>query len=72
MIILILYQVEAISEQMKEHGIKLESIIFRESQVVQDEVTEENDRFLCQFAKRTTTRVVHVDSPTSQIGRAHV
>ncbi|KAF3337158.1 ATP-dependent DNA helicase 2 subunit KU80 isoform X1 [Carex littledalei] len=61
-------QVDAISEQMKEHGIKLESIIFRESQVVQDEVTEENDRLLGQFAKRTTTRVVHVDSPTSLLG----
>lgn len=53
---------------MKEHGIKLESIIFREPQVVHDEVTEENNRLLGQFAKGTTTKVVHVDSPTSLLG----
>ncbi|KAJ4757639.1 ATP-dependent DNA helicase 2 subunit KU80 [Rhynchospora pubera] len=61
-------QVDAISEQMKEHGIKLESIVFREPQLLHDEATEENDRLLGHFAKRTTARLVHVDSPTSLLG----
>jgi ATP-dependent DNA helicase 2 subunit 2 len=53
---------------MREHGIKLESIIFREPQAVHDDVTEENDHLLGRFAKKTTTKVVHVDSPTSLLG----
>ncbi|KAJ3678288.1 hypothetical protein LUZ60_002091 [Juncus effusus] len=63
-------QVDTIAQQMKAHGMRLESVVYREPQFARDEsnVTEENDRLLSRFSKGISAKTIHVDSPTSLLG----
>ncbi|XP_048131900.1 ATP-dependent DNA helicase 2 subunit KU80 isoform X3 [Rhodamnia argentea] len=63
-------QVNAIAQQMTSHGMKLESVVVRESVVLDENVSvmEENDRILNLFPKRTCAKMVFVESSTSLLG----
>ncbi|GLU03848.1 hypothetical protein SLE2022_210230 [Rubroshorea leprosula] len=63
-------QVSTIAEQMTAQGMKMESIIVRGrlSQDADKTIIDENDRLLNLFPKKTRTRTVYVDSPTSLLG----
>ncbi|KAG9445380.1 hypothetical protein H6P81_016720 [Aristolochia fimbriata] len=63
-------QVDAISAQMKAHGIRLDCIIVRGKLTVpvDQKIIEENDQLLNRFSKKTNAKVVHVDNPISLCG----
>lgn len=63
-------QVSTIAEQMTAYGMKMESIVVRGrlSQDADKTIMDENDRLLNLFPKKTRTRAVYVDSPTSLLG----
>ncbi|KAK8693457.1 hypothetical protein V6N13_071040 [Hibiscus sabdariffa] len=63
-------QVTTIAEQMTAQGMKMESIVVRGrlSQDADKRIMDENDHLLSIFSKKTRTRNVYVDSPTSLLG----
>ncbi|GMI66917.1 ARABIDOPSIS THALIANA KU80 HOMOLOG [Hibiscus trionum] len=63
-------QVTTIAEQMTAQGMKMESIVVRGrlSQDADKRIMDENDNLLGIFSKKTRTRTVYVDSPTSLLG----
>ncbi|MBA0831655.1 hypothetical protein Goarm_016106 [Gossypium armourianum] len=63
-------QVMTIAEQMAAQGMKIESIVVRGrlSRDANKGVMDENDHLLSIFSKKTRTRIVYVDTPTSLLG----
>ncbi|KAA3475356.1 ATP-dependent DNA helicase 2 subunit KU80-like [Gossypium australe] len=63
-------QVMTIAEQMAAQGMKIESIVVRGrlSRDANKGVMDENDHLLSIFSKKTRTRTVYVDTPTSLLG----
>nr|KJB41116.1 hypothetical protein B456_007G091100 [Gossypium raimondii] len=63
-------QVMTIAEQMAAQGMKIESIVVRGrlSRDANKGVMDENDHLLSIFSKKTHTRIVYVDTPTSLLG----
>ncbi|KAG8477368.1 hypothetical protein CXB51_030725 [Gossypium anomalum] len=63
-------QVMTIAEQMAAQGMKIESIVVRGrlSRDANKGVMDENDHLLRIFSKKTRTRTVYVDTPTSLLG----
>ncbi|TYG44369.1 hypothetical protein ES288_D11G092700v1 [Gossypium darwinii] len=63
-------QVMTIAEQMAAQGMKIESIVVRGrlSRDANKGVMDENDHLLSIFSKKTLTRIVYVDTPTSLLG----
>lgn len=63
-------QVMTIAEQMAAQGMKIESIVVRGrfSRDANKGVMDENDHLLSIFSKKTHTRTVYVDTPTSLLG----
>ncbi|XP_022886195.1 ATP-dependent DNA helicase 2 subunit KU80 [Olea europaea var. sylvestris] len=63
-------QVNTIAEQMRAHGMKMDCIVVRVTQDldVDKKILEENDYLLNAFSYKSSTKTVHVDSPTSLLG----
>ncbi|XP_028100124.1 ATP-dependent DNA helicase 2 subunit KU80 [Camellia sinensis] len=63
-------QVNTIATQMTAHGMKMDCIVVRGKQNVDGNkrVMEENDLLLGIFAKKTSSKTVYVESPTSLLG----
>ncbi|XAR63164.1 DNA helicase [Bertholletia excelsa] len=63
-------QVNTIATQMAAHGMKMDCIVVRGNQDSDrsKRVMEENDRLLHIFSKRTCSKTVYVESPTSLLG----
>ncbi|KAF5953009.1 hypothetical protein HYC85_010953 [Camellia sinensis] len=63
-------QVNTIATQMTAHGMKMDCIVVRGKQNVDGNkrVMEENDLLLGMFAKKTSSKTVYVESPTSLLG----
>ncbi|XVE74009.1 hypothetical protein DITRI_Ditri11bG0164600 [Diplodiscus trichospermus] len=63
-------QVRTIAVQMTAQGMKMQSIVVRGrlSQDANKSIMDENDRLLSIWSKKTGTRTVYVDNPTSLLG----
>ncbi|GFY94245.1 Ku80 family protein [Actinidia rufa] len=63
-------QVNAIASQMSAHGMKMDCIVVRGKQNVDENkrVMEENDFLLGIFSRKTSSKVVYAESPTSLLG----
>lgn len=63
-------QVNTIAAQMFAQGIKMDCIVPRGKQTVDGNggVMEENDHLLGVFSKKSSSKVVYVESPTSLLG----
>ncbi|KAE9460044.1 hypothetical protein C3L33_08077, partial [Rhododendron williamsianum] len=63
-------QVNTIAAQMLAQGIKMDCIVPRGKQTVDGNggVMEENDHLLGVFSKKSSSKVVYVESPTSLLG----
>lgn len=63
-------QVDIIANQMKEHGMKLDVVVFRQRMPGQtkSELFSENLSLLNRFSRRTEAEVIVVESPTSLLG----
>ncbi|XP_057501213.1 ATP-dependent DNA helicase 2 subunit KU80 isoform X1 [Actinidia eriantha] len=63
-------QVNTIASQMSAHGMKMDCIVVRGKQNVDENkrVMEENDLLLGIFSKKTSSKMVYVESPTSLLG----
>ncbi|KAL2553001.1 ATP-dependent DNA helicase 2 subunit KU80 [Forsythia ovata] len=63
-------QVNTIAEQMRAHGMKMDCVVVRVMQDwdVDKKIMEENDFLLNAFSYKSSTKTVHVDSPTSLLG----
>ncbi|XP_068650378.1 ATP-dependent DNA helicase 2 subunit KU80 isoform X2 [Aristolochia californica] len=63
-------QIDTISAQMKAHGMRLDCIVVRGKLTgpVDEKITDENDRLLNRFPKKTNAKVVHIESPVSLCG----
>lgn len=67
-------QVDIIANQMKEHGMKLDVVVFRQRMPGQtnSELFSENLSLLNRFSRRTEAEVIVVESPTSLLGAVKV
>eukprot|EP01018_Ginkgo_biloba_P032964 Gb_29968 [translate_table: standard] len=63
-------QVDTIANQMKEHGMKLDVVIFRQrtSGLIKSEIFSENVLLLQRFSKQAQAEVLIVESSTSLLG----
>lgn len=63
-------QVITIAEQLVRHGMGMESIVVRErlNGSATKRIMDENDHLLNIFAKKTSAKLVYVESPTSLLG----
>ncbi|XP_041021751.1 ATP-dependent DNA helicase 2 subunit KU80 [Juglans microcarpa x Juglans regia] len=63
-------QVVTIAEQLVRHGMGMESIVVRErlNGTATKRIMDENDHLLNIFAKKTSAKLVYVESPTSLLG----
>uniref|UniRef100_A0A2P2KE06 ATP-dependent DNA helicase 2 subunit KU80 n=1 Tax=Rhizophora mucronata TaxID=61149 RepID=A0A2P2KE06_RHIMU len=63
-------QVSTIAVQMTAHGMRMECIVVRGmlSRDADQTIMDENDCLLSLFTKKTSAKLVHVDSPTSLLG----
>ncbi|XP_058104657.1 ATP-dependent DNA helicase 2 subunit KU80 isoform X2 [Magnolia sinica] len=63
-------QIDTISAQMKTHGMRLDCIIVRGklTGAANKKIMDENDLLLNRFSKKTISKSVYVESPTSLYG----
>ncbi|CAK9154517.1 unnamed protein product [Ilex paraguariensis] len=63
-------QVNTIAAQLTAHGMKMDCIVFRGKEIGEQNrrIMEENDLLLNIFSKKSSSKAVYVESPTSLLG----